>query len=98
MSLALALDFRQIEADPSILDKATKDCPACDPDNPRHVSREGCQTCNGTGQVGLAAGEIAKELKASRTEKPKFSRDGGGDDDEGGGETTEYDEDLFLED
>jgi Zn-finger nucleic acid-binding protein len=99
MSLAFALDFREIEADPSILDRATKDCPACDVDNPRHVSREGCETCGGSGQVGLSAGEIAKEIKASRNEKPEFNRGVSSDDDEGGGEATEtYDEDLFLED
>jgi Zn-finger nucleic acid-binding protein len=95
MSLALALDFSALEADPSILDGATKDCPACDVDNPRAVPREGCETCGGSGQVGLSAGEIAKEIKASRNEKPEFNR---GDDD-GGGETTEaYNEDLFRED
>lgn len=96
MSLALALDFSQLEADPSMLDGATKDCPACDLDNPRHVSREGCETCGGSGQVGLAAGEIAKEIKASKNEKPEFNRDGGGDDDEGAEDGVE-DEDLYLE-
>jgi hypothetical protein len=97
MSLAYALDFTEVEADPSMLDGATKDCPACDLDNPRAVAREGCKECGGTGKVGLAAAEIAKELRASRTEKPDRG-DGGSNDDDEGGATEEYDEDLFLED
>jgi hypothetical protein len=74
MSLALALDFSEVEADPSMLDGATKDCPACDDDNPRAVSKLDCQTCGGSGKVGLAAGEIAKELKASKSEQPDLGR------------------------
>jgi hypothetical protein len=96
MSLAYALDFTEVEADPSMLDGATKDCPACDLDNPRAVAREGCKECEGTGKVGLAAAEIAKELRASRTEKP--DRGASDNDDEGGGDTETFDEDLFLED
>lgn len=83
MSLALALDFTEVEADPSMLDGMTKDCPGCDIDNPRAVRREECQVCAGTGQVGLAAGEIAKELKASKSEEPDLGQTSG--------------EDLYLE-
>ena len=88
MSLAFALDFTEVEADPSMLDGTTKDCPACDEDNPRAVPRAECAECAGSGRVGLAAGEIAKELKASKSGKDNGDRGDGG-----GGS----DDDLYLE-
>jgi len=96
MGLALAIDFDEVEQDPAILDGTTKDCPACDADNPRAVAREGCKACNGTGRVALAAKEIAKELKASRTgEKSSTSDD---DDDDFDADAIDLDDEgLFLE-
>jgi hypothetical protein len=85
-----ALDFTEVEADPSMLDGVTKDCPACDDDNPRAVNRAECQTCNGTGRIGLAAGEIAKELKASKSEQPDLGR-------ASSNSSSTSEEDLYLE-
>lgn len=83
MSLAFALDFSEVETDPSMLDGTTKDCPACDEDNPRAVARAECVECAGSGRVGLAAGEIAKELKASKSGKDNGDHGRGSDDDDG---------------
>ena len=94
--MSLAYAFADVEADLSLVEGATKDCPGCDADNPRAARRDECKTCDGTGRVPLAAVEIAKELKAARAEKDHVSasyEDEDGDDGMGG----EIDPDLLLE-
>jgi rRNA maturation endonuclease Nob1 len=63
----LAVAFKDIEADFSIVDGVTKECYGCDPDNPRAVPRKNCQSCGGSGRQPLAAREIAEELSATKT-------------------------------
>lgn len=69
-ALARSYTFDEIEADLTLVEKATKECFVCDPDNPRALPRHSCTRCGGTGQEPIAAAEIAKELMENRR-KPK---------------------------
>jgi len=80
-ALARAIKITDIEEDETLVEKATKECSGCDPDNPKAVKRENCKICKGTGRQPLAALEIARELRASK-KKPA---------------TASNDDDLYLE-
>ncbi len=82
-ALARAYKIEEIEADPSLVETADKECFTCDPDNPKGVKRSICPTCGGNGRQKLAVSEIVTELIASKKEEEKAS---GGDAD-----------DLYLE-
>lgn len=95
--MSLALAFSEVEADLSLVEGLTKDCPTCDEDNPRAVSRASCGACGSTGQVPLAAAEIARELHISRTEKPKYEKHEDEDDEDGDDGNFSVNPDLLLE-
>jgi hypothetical protein len=70
MSLAaVVVSTQEIEKDPSCLEGMTKECYACDSDNPRAVPRKTCKACGGTGREGLAALEAVEELRAAKSSK-----------------------------
>ena len=95
-ALAHAVRIEDIEEDETLVASATKECFACDIDNPRHVKRETCEVCKGTGREPLSAGEIARELKESKKEagKPRGARKFDGDDDYDGDADDYSDEEV----
>jgi len=100
MGAALAFTIEEIEADPSLVAGATKECFDCDPDNPRAMAPDKCTTCGGTGRQALAATQIAEELTAARNADDGDGSAGGGrnygSDDENDSDGSE-DPDLYLE-
>lgn len=44
------------------------ECPSCDPDNPKAVSRDCCVVCGGSGLAPVAYGVIQSEIAASKLE------------------------------
>lgn len=94
-ALAHAIKIEDIEADETLVAEATKDCFACDLDNPRRVKRETCSVCKGTGREPLAALEISRELRESKKEAGKKTRGASrsldGDDDYDG-DADDYDD------
>lgn len=72
-ALARAFTFNEIEADLTLVEKATKECFACDLDNPKAVPRHGCKSCGGTGHEPIAAADIARELLENR-KRPKLAQ------------------------
>jgi hypothetical protein len=76
MSAALALNYRELEKDPSPAADISVECFACDPDNPRSVPRHACRSCNGTGRAKVDVASVVGDIKSSRMEllmdkKPK---------------------------
>jgi hypothetical protein len=70
MGLAFAVvQVTEIESNPSCLKGMTKECYACDLDNPRAVPRQTCKTCGGSGREDLAASEIVEEIKEAKSSK-----------------------------
>ena len=85
MSVALSYRIEEIENSPELAETLSKECFACDIDNPLCVPQDTCETCGGTGRQAFAVTEIAKELKESK-KAPKTNR----------GENV-LDEDLYFE-
>lgn len=84
-ALARAYKIEEIEENPALAAKATKECFACDQDNPLHVARATCKMCAGTGRQKLSAVGIACELKASKKMKV-YGGDQGGSSEGGDGD------------
>jgi hypothetical protein len=74
---ALAIKILDVEEDLSLVDGVTKDCADCDPDGMKRVPREACSSCGGTGRQAINAAEVARELRASKKEKPRPGTLGG---------------------
>jgi len=68
MSVALALNCRELEKDPTPVADLTVECANCDPDNPRSVPREKCRQCRGTGRARVAVSTVVGEIHSSRLE------------------------------
>jgi hypothetical protein len=85
-ALARTYSLKEIEADLSIVEDATKECASCDPDSPKAVPRSKCKVCGGTGRQKLAAIAILKELNSSEAEEEDQIPEG-----------DEYEEDEYLE-
>lgn len=85
MSVALSYRIEEIENAPELAESLSKECFACDIDNPLCVPRATCETCGGTGRQPFAVAEIAKELKESKR-TPRTN-----------GKESVLDEDLYFE-
>ncbi len=68
MSVALALNCRELEKDPTPVEDLTVECANCDPDNPRSVSPEKCPVCRGTRRARVAVSAVVGEIRTSRLE------------------------------
>jgi hypothetical protein len=65
---ALACHCKDLEKDPSSVERLTVLCPECDPDNPLAVPQANCPTCGGSGQAMISLSAIVTEIKTSRLE------------------------------
>jgi hypothetical protein len=64
----VAYKCHELERDATPVASVAIECPLCDPDNPRGVSRPTCPRCGGTGLAHPSIADVVAEIRQSRLE------------------------------